>query len=118
MTFFWPFHYIFVYYPSVIQHFIVFNCQFSVASLTNINKQISFLTLPKKVLVRKSLIPSKYTLQKVFFSFQKRCRYARVTICPGFPGFVPVLCGVSRRLVQKSKIFPVFDIKKEAQIVS
>ena len=48
MTIFLLFHYIFVYYPPFIQHFLVFNCQFSVfsvASLINIGKQI--LTLPK-----------------------------------------------------------------------
>jgi len=37
MTFFLLFHYIFVYYPPLIRHILLFNCQFSVPSLTNIN---------------------------------------------------------------------------------
>src|SRR6218665_3655493 len=45
---FWLFHYIFVYYPPFIQHFLVFNCHFSVASLINISNKISVLTLPKR----------------------------------------------------------------------
>src|SRR6218665_1866539 len=42
MTSFLLFHYLFVYYPPFSQHFVVFNCQFSVFPLhplTNIGKK-------------------------------------------------------------------------------
>src|SRR6218665_800713 len=69
------FHYIFVYYPPLIQHFLLFNCHFSVPSLTSISKQNLFLTLPER-----SRYASKLFLQNIhnifFSSLQKRSRYA------------------------------------------
>jgi len=48
MTFFSAFSLYFRLLPTSYSTFLLFDCQFSVASLTNISKQHFFLTLPER----------------------------------------------------------------------
>ena len=51
-------------YPPIIRHFLLFNSQFSVASLTNISKKKFFLTLPEGC-----RYASKLFLQNIHYFF-------------------------------------------------
>ena len=66
------FHHIFVYYAPLIRQFLLFNCQFSVASLTNISKQ-HFSHFRKGAGTQ---VNYSFKIYIKFFSLQKRCRYA------------------------------------------
>src|SRR6218665_292316 len=72
MTFFLLFHYIFVYYPPFIQHFVVFNCRFSVASplLIYVKKNFSHFQKCASTQVTYSF---KIYIKNFFSSLQKIC---------------------------------------------
>src|SRR6218665_1856568 len=69
-VFFLLFHYIFVYYPPLIRLFLLFSCQFSVASLINISQK-NFLTLPERCRYRVNYSFKIYIKEIFFFSSKK-----------------------------------------------
>ena len=65
------FHYIFVYCPPLIPHFLLFNCQFSVASLTNISKKNFFSHFQKGAGTQVNYSFKIYIKRNFFLFFKK-----------------------------------------------
>src|SRR6218665_688178 len=74
MTFFSAFSLYFRLLPTSYSTFLLFNCQFSVASLTNISKK-NFSHFQKGASMQVNYFFQIY-IKQIFFSCQKRCRYA------------------------------------------